>query len=55
MPWVDYVAHHVTCRCGHKGRLILSEDEWGTRKEMWEGFAQGRASHSDPAASTAKC
>jgi len=28
MPWVDYVAHNVTCKCGHKGRLILSSDEF---------------------------
>ena len=55
MPWVDYVAHNVTCKCGHKGRLILSSDEWGTRKEIWEGFIEGQASHLDPPASKAKC
>ena len=55
MPWVEYVAHNVTCKCGHKGRLILSSDEWGTRKEFWEGFTDGNASHFNPSSSTAKC
>src|SRR5262249_52006662 len=56
MPLVDYVRHHVRCKCGHEGSLIFWDNsEWGTRGEFWDGFTQGRASRDNPPASTAKC